>query len=272
MRIAQIVLDTASAYERKCQRADAAALAGQHEVLQATLETIGSVEADVAHVYAGVELPRTPFRRFPLPYVSSAGLPRARWFASADVAPGHVIAPLPREGARVVPEAVEDVFWTARDAPRRSRGREAVIGTYRRPSILNSVDQAWARITRFRNDVTWSFFDAPPTPEDLAGVDLWVDPAMSDDDFDGFAAEALTVGTAVVATRTAINRLRLEEGRTGFLVPPRDPNEMTHAILAALFKPEVAESKNNAARQTASKFRARHRIRVLVSLYETLIS
>jgi hypothetical protein len=47
---------------------------------------------------------------------------------------------------------------------------------------------------------------------------------------------------------------------------------MTHAILSALFKSEVAQEKIQSAGQTASKFRAKHRLRVLTRLYETLIA
>ena len=53
-------------------------------------------------------------------------------------------------------------------------------------------------------------------------------------------------------------------------MPLDDPNELTHAILAALFKPEVAHSKMEAARQTLSKFRPRQRLRVLTHMYESL--
>ena len=133
------------------------------------------------------------------------------------------------------------------------------------------IDQTLTRIHRFRDDVSWTLFDRVPEPQDLLSVDIWVDPAIDDRDFDGFVAEAVVSGLPVVAGRTPINEIRLEKGRTGALVPPRDPNEMTHAILTALFKPEVARSKQNAARQTASKFRARQRLRVLSHLYETLI-
>ena len=123
--------------------------------------------------------------------------------------------------------------------------------------MRNSVEQTMARIRRFRDDVDWQIFDQRPSPEDLGSVDLWVDPAAEENDFDGFTAEALVVGLPVVATRTPINNLRLEQGRTGFLVPPRDPNEMTHVILSALFKTEVADSRQFAARQTVPKFRAK---------------
>ena len=95
---------------------------------------------------------------------------------------------------------------------------------------------------------------------------------MRENDFDGFVAEGLVFGLPLVASRTPINAQRLEQGRTGFLVPVNDPNEMTHAILTALFKTEASESRQNAARQTASKFRARQRLRILERLYEQTIA
>jgi glycosyltransferase involved in cell wall biosynthesis len=101
-------------------------------------------------------------------------------------------------------------------------------------------------------------------------VDVWADPAIDENDYDGFVAEAIAAGVPVIASRTAINTQRLEKGRTGVLVPPRDPNEWTHAILAALFKPEFRHSKTVAAQQTASKFRPRHRARALIQLYESI--
>lgn len=266
MRIAQIVLPDASEYERKSQRADHAALAGRHEVTLVSLDAVGDVKADVAHVYAGRELPTAAFVRFPLPYVSSAAPRSSRWSLRKPVAPGAIVSPL---GETQLPEVVEERYFSepvARDSEVK------IVGSFDRPSVRNSVEQTLARIHRFRGDVEWQIYREPPSPIELADVDLWVDPGVEENDFDGFVAEALVVGLSVVATRTPINVLRLEKGRTGFLTPPRDPNEMTHAILTALFKSEVAQSRQVAARQTVSKYRARHRLRILTRIYETLIS
>lgn len=258
MRIAQILLADASEYERKSQRADRTALTGRHEIVE-DLRT-----ADLAHVYGGRELPRSPFVGFPLPYVASAPLATARWSVRRPVEPKIVVTP------ENLPEAVDDAYFAAE--PRVPARNEAkTVGAFRRAAVLNFADQTLHRIERFRDDVRWRWFEAPPTPADLAGVDLWVDPAVDASDFDGFVAEALVVGLPVVASRTAVNVRRLEQGRTGFLVPARDPNEMTHAILSALFKPEVAQGRVEAARQTNSKFRARQRLRVLLHLYESVI-
>jgi glycosyltransferase involved in cell wall biosynthesis len=167
-----------------------------------------------------------------------------------------------------LPEVVDDAYFAAPATPPGTN----TVGSFARKATRNHVEQTLHRIERFRDDVTWKIFPAPPGPEDLATVDVWVDPAVDEHDFDGFVAEALVVGLPVVAARTRVNSLRLEKGRTGLLVPPRDPNEMTHAILSALFKPEVAQARIGAAKQTLAKFRMRQRLRVLTQLYETLIA
>ena len=154
---------------------------------------------------------------------------------------------------------------------RQTREGKPTVGTFARPQLRNIIEQTTARIQRYRDDVDWLLFDTAPSPDDLRAMDVWVDPAMTENDFDGFVAEAIAAGTVVIASRTAINVQRLEKGRTGILVPPGDPNEWTHAILAALFKPEFRHSKRIAAQQTASKFRPRHRERALIELYESIL-
>lgn len=265
MRIAQIVLPGASEYERKSQRADHAALAEKHDVIVVPIENLSALEADIAHVYASGELPSAPFVRFPIPYVSSAPLRPSRWSFRKPVPPRAIVSPL---GEEPLPEVVEDAYFIDREPHARA---VKIIGSFERESVRNVVEQTMARIHRFRDDVEWRLHRAQPSPSELTDVDLWVDPAVAENDFDGFTGEALVVGLPVVAARTPINVLRLEKGHTGFLAPPRDPNEMTHAILAALFKTEVAQAKQNSARMTVSKFRARQRLRVLTRIYETLI-
>ncbi|HEX9983540.1 MAG TPA: glycosyltransferase [Thermoanaerobaculia bacterium] len=296
MRIAQIVLPDASAYERKSQRVDHAALSVAHQVILTSVEEIAAARADVAHVYGPRVLPSSLFRRFPVPYVATGDIPWSRWPFGKPVEPDYVVSPLIEkvEQSRLqpLPEAVEDAYfmWDRHSCLSGAGGQTGVsvlhdlrgqtgvsvphftLGTYARPSVINAVEQTIARIERFRDDITWNLYQHPPTPADLAGVDLWVDPATDATDLDGFVAEAIVMQVPVVASRTPINELRLEQGRTGFLVPARDPNELTHAILTALFKSEVAQRKIEAAGQTFSKFRARQRLRILSHMYETLIS
>jgi hypothetical protein len=266
VRIAQIVLPGASEYERKSQRVDQSALSERHEVVVVSSDAMDSLEADVAHVYASDALPVAPFVGFRIPYVAPVSFAPSRWRWRRPTAPRQLVSPL---GEVPLPESVEDRYFVKAAVADRHRLPDVrIVGSYDRPAVRNSVEQALARIRRFRTDVEWQIHHDPPSPEDLAAVDAWVDPAIDENDFDGFVAEALVLCLPVVATRTAINVLRLEQGRTGMLVPPRDPNEMTHAILAALFKTEVAQSRQNAAGQTVSKYRSRQRLRHLERIYD----
>ncbi len=253
MRIAQLVLPSASQFERKHQRADFEALSAKHEI-------VDLANAEIAHVYASGELRANDVAHITVPYVASTNVQKSRWAFRKIHEPRVILDPVE------TPEAVEERYWNVERRPPNANR----IASFARPGVRNMIEQTLTRIHRFRDDVTWDILDHPPSPEDLTIVDLWVDPAIEESDLDGYVAEALVVGLPIVAARTSINSQRLEKGRTGWLVPPRDPNEMTHAILAALFKPEVAENKLAAARQTISKFRARQRMRVLGQAYETL--
>jgi hypothetical protein len=270
MRIAHIVLPDATAYDRKSQRIDERSLSERHEILP-NLDG-----ADIAHIY-GLNLSAAMFRKFPIPYVASAEPHLGPFSFRRSRAPRYLLSPLapldPEARLQNLPEAVADEYFVPIDAPQTPRDVR-VVGVFdaRRPGVRNMLEQTLARIQRFRSDVTWRIFDGIPSPEDLAGVDAWIDPTTSENDFDGFVAEAIAAGKVVIASRTAINAQRLEKGRTGLLVPCHDSNEMTHAILAALFKLEVARMKTEAAKQTAGKFRPRQRLRVLERIYEALVS
>lgn len=245
MIVGQVVTADASEYERKCQRIDAAHF------------EVDLARAEVVHVYTGRSLPRID-----KPFVANIGSTRRRFSFRRESQPAFVVTPFN------VQEAVEDRYF----ADAAGVGGATQIGSFARPSVKSLIEQTMHRIDRFRDDVEWRLFSHVPSPEEIAALGAWVDPAVEEGDYDGFVAEALVVGVNVVATATPINVQRLEKGRTGFLVPANDPNEMTHAILAALFKPEVARARSDAARQTVGKFRAGQRIRTLTRIYERVVS
>ncbi len=267
MRIAQLILADSSSYERKCQRLDATALAARHEVVLVT-DPMDAAGFDLAHVYGPRQLPAAAFVGFPVPYVANGDVQKSRFAFRSPVEPDYVLAPVEGADVTLLPEAVADEYFNG--SPMGAQERAFLIGSIDRPSTRNIVEQTLARIRRFREDIEWQLFTHEPRPHELASLNAWIDPAIDDHDYDGCSAEALVAGLPVVASRTPINTQRCEQGRTGFLVPPRDPNELVHAILAALFKPESVEPRINAARQTASKFRIRQRLRVLAQIYENV--
>lgn len=261
MRLAHLLLPGASHYERKSQRLDAAGLAAAGHDVQLVEDPAGF---ELAHIYGPLSLPR---RRLNVPYIANGPMPRGWWQAPLPQ-PRFVVSPLEGEGRTLLPEAVDDAFFAA---AREASAPRLVIGTFVRPSVKNIVEQTMHRLALIRDDLTWYLFDTPPTPDEVLDVGVWVDAAVDADDFDGFTAEALAAGLPVVASRTPVNLQRTDKGRSALLVPAGDPNEVTHAILAALFKPEVSQQRALAARQTISKFRQRQRLRVLMPLYETLL-
>lgn len=51
-----------------------------------------------------------------------------------------------------------------------------------------------------------------------------------------------------------------------------DPNEMTHAILTALFKPELTQPRVDHGLATRDRFRSERRTEKLIEIYEELVA
>lgn len=272
MNIAQLLLPGASLYERKCQRIDAESLTKEgHEVLLLDPDEFRCSGADLAHVYGPRELPLRPFIHFPLPYVASGRMTRPRFAFRRPVLPRAVVSPVNGdEHTTWIPEPVDDALFALRRPVRRT-GSMPVVGVFDggRPGVASMIERTRHRLESTRDDVRIQVFSGAPPTVDFSTCDVWIDPS-SENDFDGLTAEAVVAGLVVIAARTPLNQQRLEQGRTGFLVPANDPNEMSHAILTALFKPELAEQKLQSAHQTISKWKPRQRLRALLSLYESL--
>src|SRR5947207_6187629 len=241
MRIAQLVLPGASAYERKSQLLDLEC--GGHAAALVPLEQGGGMAAalrgfDLVHVYGPRDLPPALFINFKQPYVASGTVRKPRFAWRSPREPEYALSPVENDDFTLLPEAVDDAYFgplavgrsQLAEAPANDQLPTAniIIGSIQRPSITNFIDQTLARIHRFRDDITWHLFTHQPSPAELAQLSAWIDPAVEDDDFDGLTAEALVTGLPVVASRTPINVQRCEQGRTGFLIPPRDPNELVH--------------------------------------------
>src|SRR5258708_18974101 len=155
MRIAQLILPGTSQYERKSQRPDAAlpATAG-HDVLPVD-DPSGF---DLAHLYGPLILPR---RRLTVPYLAS-GTMRRGWLQPPLPQPRFVVAPIERQSSTLLPEAVDEAFFSAREAS----GPPLVVGTFVRPSVKNVIELTLHRLALTRHDITWYLFDTPPKPEE----------------------------------------------------------------------------------------------------------
>lgn len=88
----------------------------------------------------------------------------------------------------------------------------------------------------------------PEVPTWLAAADLLVHPSF-EEGFCNAVLEAMAVGRAVVATKVGGVPEAVIDGRTGWLVPPRDAAALAEAMAGALASPERLASTGEAGRQ-----------------------
>ena len=89
----------------------------------------------------------------------------------------------------------------------------------------------------------------PDIPEIYPDLDLAVVPSLSESL--GGAVEPLLSGVPVVATNVGGLPDVIQEGKTGWLVPPRRPADLARAMLEALEKPEEARRRTSQGQKLA---------------------
>ena len=108
-------------------------------------------------------------------------------------------------------------------------------------------------------------------PELLAVMDVLVLPSL----YEGLpnaVLEAMAAGKPVIATRVGGTPEAVEDGVTGLLVPPRDPEALAEAIIALLQDQERAEAMGRAGRARVEKhFSVERMVQETEALYEELI-
>jgi glycosyltransferase involved in cell wall biosynthesis len=85
----------------------------------------------------------------------------------------------------------------------------------------------------------------------LAGATAFVLPTYYREGIPRSILEALATGRAVITTDMAGCRETVVEGRTGFLVPPRDPERLAQAMETLILDPARARAMGKAARELA---------------------
>jgi glycosyltransferase involved in cell wall biosynthesis len=130
-----------------------------------------------------------------------------------------------------------DVFLAAADEILRERpdarfvivgdgvGFEAVRGRIRALGLESAVVR-----TGFRRDI----------PEVIAALDVLALPSLRSEASSQVIAQALAIGTPVVATDIGGNPELVRDGETGRLVPPGDAHALARAILDLLADPDAA--------------------------------
>jgi hypothetical protein len=278
VKVIHVILAGATRYDRACAAIDSADDAEiSHEVFDATPAgwTRGGIpsslddvkqaaqpgSAALLHVHGTSQPPRRLLTGLSIPWISDRNVSLPRSLFRRIPPPAAILA------ERGVPDVAGDDWFAASRAHRHGHQGKTVGSYVRCAGTRNGAEQVFGRIRRFRDDVDWAFFEAPPSPAELAGLDLWVDPATRDDDLDGMVVEAIACLTPVAAARTAANGRRLDDGKAGLLTPVGDHNEMTHAVLNLLFKEEVAAPRRIHAGRIRDRFRALHRRDAVRTIY-----
>jgi glycosyltransferase involved in cell wall biosynthesis len=105
----------------------------------------------------------------------------------------------------------------------------------------------------------------------LAALEVLAHPAEREP-FGRVILEALAVGTPVVAVNQAGPAEIIEDGRSGLLVPPNDPQAMGAALARVLQDEELRQTLSDGARIRAAEFSASVSAARVVELYREVLS
>jgi len=113
----------------------------------------------------------------------------------------------------------------------------------------------------------------PDIAEVLSAADLVVLPSRSHEAFPRVIIEAMTLGKPVVATDVGGAREAIDEGVTGYVVPPDDAGALADRIDRLLANATVREAMATAARHRAvDLFSLEQNVRKTQDLYQTLLT
>jgi glycosyltransferase involved in cell wall biosynthesis len=108
-------------------------------------------------------------------------------------------------------------------------------------------------------------------PNLLQEIDISVLPSLSEG-FPNSLLEAMAAGMPVVATNVGGNPEIVRDGRTGLLVPPRDPDALAHSITSLLESPLLARQFGNAGyARVKAEFSLTATVRRTEELYTELL-
>jgi glycosyltransferase involved in cell wall biosynthesis len=103
----------------------------------------------------------------------------------------------------------------------------------------------------------------------MANADVIVSASTKPEAFGRIAIEAQSLGKPVVATNIGGSLETVIEGRTGYLVPPKDPMAMRHAIKQIL---ESEQDWKSECIENASQFTRENMCRKTLEVYTTLLT
>jgi glycosyltransferase involved in cell wall biosynthesis len=110
-------------------------------------------------------------------------------------------------------------------------------------------------------------------PDVLAAADVVADLSYEGLGITGTIREAMALGKPVVASAAGGNPELVEDGTSGRLVPPRDPEALAAAVEGLLADPDLAARLGRAARERVlAGFSTEARLDRIEALYRGLVS
>lgn len=205
--------------------------------------------------------------------------------------------PMDPNSVSVVPHGVSEAFFGPRDY-RRAPKRLLFLGGWEWRKGRRYLVEAFSRVAEKYPEVTLSLVgtgdseadvkrlfpsslhrkirvisrvESEAVPEVYAQHDIFVFPSL----FEGMplvVPEAMASGMPVVTTQTCGMQDIVEDGITGFLVPPRDSTQLAERIRALLDDPQLCERLGTAARDRARGLLWDRIAHQTALIYENLLS
>jgi glycosyltransferase involved in cell wall biosynthesis len=217
------------------------------EAVRGVLIAAGIPAANIEVIPPGIELPAE------LPNAGLRAEARARWgFSSEDFVIGHAGAFTREKGQDVALEAAR-LF-----APRLPHARMLLVGDG--PERRNPTEGI-AILPGFLDDLN----------EFYAALDLFIMPSRSEG-WGLTALRAMANGLAVIATDVGGLRELVEQGKTGWLVPPDSPPALADAVEAAASDPARLCEYGRIARERAAQFSIERTVELTEQFYTRLLA
>ena len=120
--------------------------------------------------------------------------------------------------------------------------------------------------------LAWFTGERNDIPELMAAMDIFVLPSLGEG-ISNTILEAMSSGLPVVATKVGGNLELVQEGETGYLVPPSDPEAMAQALFNYVTNPELRNNHSQAAREFIDRsFSIDAMVQGYLSVYDHLLT
>ena len=217
------------------------------EAVRRVLIDAGISASSIEVIPPGIEIPAQ------LPSASLRAQARARWGFSKDAfVIGHAGAFTREKGQDIALEAARLL------APRHPRARMLLAGDG--PERRNQTEGI-AILPGFLDDLT----------EFYAALDLFIMPSRSEG-WGLTALRAMANGLAVIATDVGGLPELVEQGKTGWLVPPDSPPALAEAMEAAASDPARRCEYGHNARERAARFSIERTVDLTEQFYTRLLA